>query len=145
MKNEITASRSSYLDNIKGILIFLVVFTHCLFISQENSIINFIVDIVYMFHMPVFVFIAPWISTDGDPFCEMKYSEKIDLNSEYSSALKSYCDDKGYMFVDANSYINDYITRYPSSYYLLDHIHPNFKNGIRLYSEAVILSSDKAE
>lgn len=56
------SSRSPYLDNIKGILIFLVVFAHCLYDSQDNTIVNYIVDFIYMFHMPVFVFVTGYLS-----------------------------------------------------------------------------------
>lgn len=92
-----------------------------------------------------FVFIAPWTSTDGDPYCNMSYSEKKSLNEEYSSALESYCREKGYMFINPNGYIEERLSTEPSSEYLLDHIHPNFTKGIRLYSEAVLLCSPKAE
>ena len=92
-----------------------------------------------------FVFIAPWTSTDGDPYCNMSYSEKKSLNEEYSSALESYCREKGYMFINPNGYIEERLSTEPSSEYLLDHIHPNFTKGIRLYSEAALLCSPKAE
>ncbi len=51
--------RSAYWDNIKGILILLVVFAHILFQLQTDSVvINATVDSIYMFHMPAFVFIS---------------------------------------------------------------------------------------
>ena len=51
--------RSAYWDNIKGFLILLVVFAHILFQFQDISFtINGIVDYIYMFHMPVFVFVS---------------------------------------------------------------------------------------
>ena len=51
--------RSAYWDNIKGFLILLVVFAHILFQLQDISFtINGIVDYIYMFHMPVFVFVS---------------------------------------------------------------------------------------
>lgn len=89
-----------------------------------------------------FIFIAPWTSTDGDPFCDLAYDEKMELNSEFSAALEQYCIDNGHMYIDANPYINEYLEQYPHSEYLLDHIHPNFTNGLKLYSEAVMLSSN---
>lgn len=51
--------RSCYWDNIKGVLIFLVVFSHVLWQMQEISEwINICVDFIYMFHMPAFVFVS---------------------------------------------------------------------------------------
>ena len=50
--------RSAYWDNIKGFLILLVVFGHVLFQLQGSAAINGIVDTIYMFHMPVFVFVS---------------------------------------------------------------------------------------
>ncbi|MBR2733651.1 MAG: acyltransferase family protein, partial [Selenomonadaceae bacterium] len=58
MKN----SRSAYWDNIKGALIILVVFAHCLFDLQSRPLNNFIVDAIYMFHMPAFVFVSGFFS-----------------------------------------------------------------------------------
>lgn len=90
-----------------------------------------------------FVFIAPWTSTDGDQFCDLSYSEKIQLNNEFSAALEQYCVSNGHMYINANPYIDEHLDKYPHSKYLLDHIHPNFTNGLELYSEAVMLSSEK--
>lgn len=86
-----------------------------------------------------FIFIAPWTSTDGDPYCSLSYSEKIKMNNEYSSALEKFCKDNNYVYINANEYINSYINLYPSSDFLLDHIHPNSTSGVKLYSEAVML------
>ena len=51
--------RSQYWDNLKGILIFLVVFAHILYQLQNRFFsVNCIVDYIYMFHMPAFVFVS---------------------------------------------------------------------------------------
>ena len=51
--------RSAYWDNIKGLLMLLTVFAHILFQLQERSeVYNATVDLIYMFHMPAFVFIS---------------------------------------------------------------------------------------
>ncbi|MCQ2547980.1 MAG: CapA family protein [Clostridia bacterium] len=54
--------RSSYWDNIKGLLIFLVVFAHCLFDIQDSVLTNSVVDAIYFFHMPAFVFVSGYFS-----------------------------------------------------------------------------------
>lgn len=85
-----------------------------------------------------FVFIAPWYSTDGDPFCKLSYAEKTALNEEYSQALENYCQDNGFGFINANYYIRNVLAVSPDRLYLLDHIHPNSSNGVVMYSEAVL-------
>ena len=53
------------LDNIKGLLIFLVVFAHFLLnysISHKNSIIHLLVNYIYGFHMPLFIFCSGFVS-----------------------------------------------------------------------------------
>lgn len=55
-------SRSAYWDNIKGFLIILVVFAHCLFALQNSAMNNFLVDSIYMFHMPAFAFVSGFFS-----------------------------------------------------------------------------------
>lgn len=54
--------RSDYLDNIKGILIMLVCFGHFLFDYQDNKIVGTVVQIIYLFHMPAFVFVSGYLS-----------------------------------------------------------------------------------
>ena len=52
-------SRNVYWDNIKGFLILLTVFAHILYQFRDQSVlINSIVDYIYMFHMPAFVFVC---------------------------------------------------------------------------------------
>ena len=55
-------ARLAYWDNIKGFLIILVVFAHCLFFLQNQPLNNFLVDSIYMFHMPAFVFVSGFFS-----------------------------------------------------------------------------------
>ena len=51
--------RSAYWDNIKGILILFVVFAHVLYQLQYRSAgIDAVVDYIYMFHMPAFIFVS---------------------------------------------------------------------------------------
>ena len=59
MPNNHAKPRSVYWDNIKGLLIFLVVFGHLLFDLQKSApCLNTLVDSIYLFHMPAFVFIS---------------------------------------------------------------------------------------
>ena len=88
-----------------------------------------------------FVFIAPWYSTDGDPFSPLSIEEKDAQNEIYSQALERYCRDKNFLYINPNPYIKQALQKRPQTDYLLDHIHPNAAQGIMLYSEAVLLSA----
>ena len=51
--------RISYWDNIKGLMIILVVFAHFLLsLPVRSSLLNNIIYFIYMFHIPVFVFVS---------------------------------------------------------------------------------------
>lgn len=55
--------RIKYFDNIKGILIFLVVFGHMLYNVRNNSYVySILIKIIYIFHMPAFAFISGYFS-----------------------------------------------------------------------------------
>lgn len=58
----VSKQRYAYWDNIKGVLITLVVFAHCLYAFQNSLLINTIVDCIYFFHMPAFVFVSGYFS-----------------------------------------------------------------------------------
>lgn len=68
----------------------------------------------------------------------MSYNEKTALNDEYSFALEQYCKNNSVGFINANEYIKKSLSTAPDRRYLLDHIHPNPTEGVRLYSEAVL-------
>ena len=85
-----------------------------------------------------FVFIAPWYSTDGDPYCDLTFTEKTELNNEYSAELEKYCKEKSMMYINANENIRAALSVAPERKYLLDHIHPNASAGVIMYSEAVL-------
>lgn len=86
------------------------------------------------------VFIAPWYSSDGDPFCALSFRDKTLLNGSYAIALELYCSQNGLGFVNANPIIARRLSTAPQDEYLLDHIHPNASAGAVMYSEAVLLA-----
>lgn len=95
-----------------------------------------------------FLFIAPWISTDGDINSKLPYSEKLAMNKEYSDALQQWCDkkensDTKKVFINPNYYIAQVLDRYPHSRFLADSIHPNGQAGVQLYAESVLLYNKK--
>ncbi len=54
--------RIVYWDNFKGFLIFLVVFTHFLYNFTGLDYGKYIVNVIYFFHMPAFIFISGYFS-----------------------------------------------------------------------------------
>lgn len=54
--------RITLFDNIKGILIILVVFGHTLYNFIDSPLISVVVQTIYVFHMPAFVFISGYFS-----------------------------------------------------------------------------------
>ncbi|MGG5461274.1 acyltransferase family protein [Clostridium sp. B9] len=56
-------SRNYFIDNSKGLLIFLVVLGHSLeFIRKDCGFAEFLYIFIYEFHMPVFIFISGYLS-----------------------------------------------------------------------------------
>lgn len=54
--------RSHYWDNIKGILIILVVLGHFLWEYWGLGYVDFILKFIYLFHMPAFAFVSGFLS-----------------------------------------------------------------------------------
>ncbi|MBP0966605.1 MAG: CapA family protein, partial [Oscillospiraceae bacterium] len=86
-----------------------------------------------------FVFVAPWYSTDGDPYCPLNYADKTALNESFCAELEQYCGWNSFGFVNANGIIRETLSAEPERTYLLDHIHPNASKGVLLYTEAALL------
>ena len=66
MNSTDSKTRITYFDNIKGILIILVVFGHFLFNLQSSDSIYTIVTVIYYFHMPAFLFISGYFSKNDN-------------------------------------------------------------------------------
>ena len=54
--------RSAYWDNVKFLLISLVVLGHCLWAFRSRPGVSLIVGSIYLFHMPAFVFVSGFFS-----------------------------------------------------------------------------------
>ncbi len=54
--------REPYWDNVKGLLIILVVLGHFLWDFRDQGFARYLVDFIYVFHMPAFVFVAGYLS-----------------------------------------------------------------------------------
>jgi fucose 4-O-acetylase-like acetyltransferase len=68
MESTKTSGRDAWFDNIKAILIFLVVFGHTAqkYIHNRNSYIYIAFVIIYCFHMPLFIFLSGYFSKDAE-------------------------------------------------------------------------------
>jgi len=60
----VSQTRSAAFDNLKGLLIFLVVLGHLLE-PQTGGAVNFLYLTIYSFHMPAFIFLSGWFSRKG--------------------------------------------------------------------------------
>lgn len=68
-------SRDKYWDSLKFFLIFLVVYGHCIeAYSPEGSINRAIYNLIYTFHMPLFIFVSGRFSQIRD---KEKYKKGI--------------------------------------------------------------------
>lgn len=65
--------RTHYYDNLKGILILLVVFGHVISPVKDNGKeeFNYIYKIIYLFHMPLFILISGVFSKDKYSIIEL--------------------------------------------------------------------------
>lgn len=61
---ETPSSRNGLFDNLKFLLIFLVVFGHMLE-PQTGGGVNFLYLNIYSFHMPAFIFVSGWFSRNS--------------------------------------------------------------------------------
>lgn len=91
-----------------------------------------------------FAFVTPWISMVDDPNREQSQADCRASHYEYGDALEVFCADNGFAFLDPQPYLEFVLETYVTGDYLVDYIHPNAGEGIRLYSYAV-LSSAKTE
>ena len=55
-------TRDSYFDNLKTILIFLVVLGHFTNLNNSVPLMGAINNVIYSFHMPIFIFISGYFS-----------------------------------------------------------------------------------
>ena len=76
-------------------------------------------------------FIAPW------PFVNYP-NEMVARREDYSDALRSWCADNGYIFIEPAPIILPVIEGEDGADYLADSIHPNRVRGLGLYSYAVL-------
>ena len=88
-----------------------------------------------------FVLIAPWLSNPIDTVSKLNETEKNKFLNDYANSLKNFCKRNNYLFINPNPFIYNIIKNNISNY-ILDQIHPNENNGIELYSEAVLYSSE---
>lgn len=110
------------------------------FIHNYNEITNAILD---KNNNAQIVCIAPWYSMDYDPYCGVSLKQKPQLYQDYLSALKTFCEKNGFLYIDANPEI---FKEMPLSHkvvggYLRDQIHPTSLSGIRLFSKSCLKAS----
>ena len=76
-------------------------------------------------------FISPWPFFDQD-------DSTVSAGNQYREALRSWCSDAGFIYIDPNPYIISVFEKDGSGEYMHDSLHPNTPKGIGLYSYAVL-------
>ena len=87
-----------------------------------------------------FIFISPWYSTSDDIYSKLNHSEKLKIIKEYSLAIQNFARRNKYIYINPNNYLEKHINNNEKKY-MVDFIHPNSNEGIKLYSEAVFIKS----
>lgn len=61
-------NRNSLFDNIKSLMLILVVLGHTIdaFILKQDSVFRYIMQYIYLFHMPMFAFVTGYFSKNAD-------------------------------------------------------------------------------
>ncbi|MFP4098256.1 MAG: CapA family protein [Alphaproteobacteria bacterium] len=85
-----------------------------------------------------FVFIGAWTTDHYDPLSVLEKDARMEMLREYRDSLQKYSIENNYLYIDPNPCIEDVIRADYVRHYLLDHIHPNAHDGIRLYSHSVL-------
>ena len=86
--------RNPYWDNIKGLLIFLVVLGHFLWDFRNQGFARYIVEIIYLFHMPTFIFVAGYFSKSNRSKSRISILKLVVIYFIFNSALMLF----GYIF-----------------------------------------------
>ena len=104
--------RDPRIDTIKGILIVLVVFGHYLWGYREFPVVEEMVELIYLFHMPAFIFISGFLSKDVLPISWKSIAQLLVSYVLINSLMMFFC------FVYRGSDIM-LLTPYYSCWYLL--------------------------
>ena len=93
-----------------------------------------------------FVFIAPWLATDGDASIigGIMPPNTDEAYRDYTTALETWCKNSGDIFINPNDFIARQFAASSPETYLIDFIHPTAGVGVRLYAEAVLKSAGDA-
>ena len=87
----------------------------------------------------IIILVAPWWSDDVfDKYCKIDLNTKHQLYAAYTRTLEKVAKENAAIFVDPNPEIWYKIHSGYQQQYLVDWIHPNAADGIRLFSEAFI-------
>lgn len=109
----VEVSRDYRFDNLKGILIFLVVFGHVLsrFKSDQTPLAGYLYVLIYSFHMPAFIFISGCFSKPQGKHC---FEERV-----IKTVLLPFVIFNGFMWVLTSHKLETLLTPAWTMWYLL--------------------------
>ena len=68
MNSKLTEKRDYLFDNLKALMLFLVVIGHILdpYIERQDSLYRYLMQYIYLFHMPMFAFITGYFTKNTE-------------------------------------------------------------------------------
>ena len=86
--------RDYFFDNLKAVLIFLVVLGHFLLPIHGESVLVVVKRLIYVFHMPLFVFVSGY------------FAKKIYKNGQYNFKKILYLRRTSYLLLQFRRYMH---------------------------------------
>ena len=84
------------------------------------------------------VFVNPWLAFENDVHTDLEETERDRLIEEYGTALTEFAAANNDVYIEANTHIREFLGYHVKAEYILDHIHPNARQGVILYCNAVL-------
>ena len=84
------------------------------------------------------IFINAWLAYNNDIYSVLDNVQRDRMIERYNEALELYCSENNLIFIGANAHIKLFLETRITRDYILDHIHPNACQGVKLYSNAVL-------
>ncbi len=81
------------------------------------------------------IIVSPWYTGIADRASGKSYAERQLLSQQYTSAMKQFCEEHEYTFIDMYSCLDNYFQKNDIDDYSMDAIHPIAGVGTNLYSK----------
>lgn len=130
-------TRSNYIDNIKGLLMFTVVFTHMVMNYRTSPVWGGIINVVYSFHMPAFILVSGYLSKRVDSHRKKELDTLLWPFIVFQILYFAYCKFTGLLSIGLNPFSPIYLNWYIIVLFLWRLVLPYFK----YFSKTAVISS----